>query len=88
LQNEGMFLTFLAHVPMDAREWDDILQTLQTPNNKRPVRPWTCVGDIEMIAVFLSGELCSRFVFNEGAEDRLLAFEFASLIVARDPVGY
>ena len=71
---------------MHTRERNDIFQPLQIPDNQRPMRPRTRIRDIEMVSIFLRWELRAGLILNPVPEDRGLTFEFAALVVGRDPV--
>jgi hypothetical protein len=69
---------------MYARAGDNGFEALELPDDESPVCPWTCVGDIEMIATGFRGEF-STF-HDEVPELRLSAFELARFITGSDPV--
>lgn len=74
----------LLHMPMHARERDDLLEPLQLPHNQRAVCPRTCVRDVEVVAAGFGREFAA--FLDEVAELRGAALELAGLVVRGDPV--
>ena len=50
------------------------------------MRPRAGIGNVEMVAVLLSGKLGTRLVLDEGAKHGLLALELSSLVLGIYPV--
>jgi len=71
---------------MHARKRNNALKPLQLTHDQRAMRPRTGVRDVEMVPASLGRELAA--FLDEGAELRLAAFELASFVVGRYPVGY
>lgn len=72
---------------MHTRERDNLVQTLQFPDNQYPMCPWTSIADVEMISVFLGREFGAFVSRYEVSELGLATLEFTGFVVRVDPVG-
>lgn len=77
----------LAEVPVDDGEGDEVLEALELAGDQGAVGPGAGIGNIEVVAALLGGELgggVPRDPVPEGAD---LALELAGRVAGLDPVG-